>query len=173
MLLRNSVFSCGSEPLYQFVSIIFVSLTAFQRVREGERERACQRRKLRAREEGEREYRRFESMLLADASRSCLSLGNVAFTFLMLNGVKSPVGMISATNTGITGVPCAWFFNSAHSYLVLVKFQNAKKKKKNMNKFKKKKRMEIAEQVMRYSTSTLSWSVGAVLQISSIPCKGC
>ena len=29
------------------------------------------------------EYHRFKNMLLADVSRSCLTLGNMAFTFLM------------------------------------------------------------------------------------------
>ena len=82
-------------------------------------------REVKGRERGrerEREYRRFESMLLADASRLCSTLGKLAFTFLMSNGVKSPVGVISAANTGITGVPCEMFFSSAHSYLILVKF---------------------------------------------------
>ena len=37
---------------------------------------------LRGRKRG-MEYHRFENMLLADASHSCLTLGNMAFTFLM------------------------------------------------------------------------------------------
>ena len=39
--------------------------------------------------------------------------------FLKSNGVKSPVAVISAADTGINGVPCEIFFNNAHSYLVL------------------------------------------------------
>ena len=38
-------------------------------------------------------------------------------TLLKSNGLNSPVAVISAANTGITGVPCDLFFNSAHSYL--------------------------------------------------------
>ena len=57
-------------------------------------------------------------MAVADSCRACSTLGNAALTFLKSNGVKSPVDVISAANTGITGVPFDLFFNNAHSYLV-------------------------------------------------------
>ena len=56
------------------------------------------------------------------------------------NGSKSPVGVISATNTGTTIVPCDLFFSIAPSYLVLVMFQNAKKTKQDDLNLKKKKK---------------------------------
>ena len=68
-------------------------------------------------------YRSFEIMLLADARLACSTCGIACRNFLMSNGLKSPADIVSAANTGITGVPNALFFNKAISYLVCVKLE--------------------------------------------------
>ena len=70
--------------------------------------------------ESGREYCSSEIILVADSCLEWITSGNAALTLLKSNGVKSPVVVISAANTGITGVPCEIFCNKAHSYLVLI-----------------------------------------------------
>ena len=79
--------------------------------------------------ESGREYCSSEIILVADSCLEWITSGNAALTLLKSNGMKSPVAVISAANTGMTGVPCEMFCNKAYSYLVLISFESAKEER--------------------------------------------